>query len=124
MCVDNLHLEPRNRKEFIESLNGEETFIGYKVISTDNRAVMGNRRFLFKRGWNYASPKATQSKNYKYRVLDPRGIHVFKSWLDANSYITGGDKIIKVKCHVNDIIVCGRMQIALRKVFIPKTELK
>lgn len=117
MCC---YSDPERKRSFLRELakQGRKTFVAYKIIYDNGEAIYGNQRY--KPGVNRANKL---SKKYDLRY--PTGIHVYM-WNPVGPF--EGQRIIKVICHVDDLIrmnnyenrkVC---QAVLKKIKIRKTD--
>ncbi len=114
------------RKEaFLTKLGRNKTFYGWKVVSSDTTPLYGGGyAFHWVKGVVHAltySGKKWLGK--RYEMESPKGIHVYTevpSQEDKGGWISDyGRKVIKVKCHIDDVVKVGglgRTEVVLRKV--------
>lgn len=132
MCVD-YELPHKNAiQEFIKSLGRRKTFTGYKVIHPDGTPAVFDSSFSFynkpkyKPGHHYATNNRGKriSNSYRYSHNNSAGIHIYRTLWNAKIMCGPNRCILKVTCHIDDILCVGGDQIALSKIYISKKQWK
>lgn len=124
MCLTNNH---GNTQRFLEKNKGKSYVILYKVVTVreDNITAPYYSEYEYRGGWNRSD--ATYSEiPFRYNYPIEKGIHVCLTQKRAIVHKTSGDAIIKVRCHLKDLIgVNGHSHEAVfTKVWVPKSEIE
>jgi len=104
--------------------SGKQFITGYKIVDKRNDNCLYSMFFSHKWaiGFNNAYVKIENHYNEKYNKLCiDNGIHVFLYKPNRHDFMEPYEKIIPVRCYLNDLIAVGRHGDAVfRRVYLSK----